>query len=75
MATETSIQILKCIDALVSSNRGMDKRLSMLETEVTTMEANLGKPKRNSSTLFEDNTIKDRYVKPVTKLGQGHCSK
>ena len=75
MATETSIQILKCIDALVSSNRGMDKRLSMLETKVTTMEANLGKPKRNSSTLFEDNTIKDRYVKPVTKLGQGHCSK
>ena len=75
MATETSIQILKCIDALVSSNRGMDKRLSMLETEVTTMEANLGKPKRNISTLFEDNTIKDRYVKPVTKLGQGHCSK
>lgn len=75
MATETSIQILKCIDDLVSSNREMDKRLSVIETKVTTMEAKLGKPKRNSSALCEDNTIGDRYVKPAIRSGRGHCFK
>lgn len=69
MATETGIQILKFIDDLVSSKRDMEKRLSAIETKVTTMEAKLGEPQRNVSTLCEDSTIEDRYVKPVIRPG------
>jgi len=59
----------KRVESLTSENIELNRRLSMVEAKTTAMYAEFVKPKERSRVEFpNENTIRDKYVRPVMNL-------